>query len=359
MKTIYTKENFMHINNEYPLKTFSVFLDNVQYNLNLENERDYINIPIYKYSYVSFPKQFAKFVSISNLRKLTSAKTEMYEQLGFKKYKDITFAEYTQGIPDNLIYLFTENEDYLDQFQDIAINNIKPNTKLIVLRDDYMQYGSNYLFRNNGQLLIDSMKSFIAEKSQDFDSDKITIIGSRTGAKPAALYANLFPNYKLVTFNTEYDVFTSELEQYELNLNGLSFATGYEFTSFSIDNLKHKQKNESNLFVNTDKYSFVETMQLALFFAQINNNYKNVITLEANYFNFIEGDYKLPKNIDSKPLFAYIEFDNFFQKVNVYALGGQYKIRETDILNLNKDKQLVVITEDNIYKMVIKGESDD
>ncbi len=359
MKTIYTKENFMHINLEYPLKTFSVFFDNVQYNLNLESERDFINIPIYKYSYVSFPKQFAKYVSISNARKLSQAKTEQYQELGFKKYKDITFAEYIQGNPENLIYLFTENEDYIDQYQDVAINNLKPNSKLIILKDDYMQYGSSYLLKNNGQLLVDSMVAFINEKSTGFAEDNITIIGSRTGARPAALYASLFPMYKLITFNTEYDVFNSELEQYELNVNGYNLKESVAFTSYSLSNLSQNQKEESELFVNTSKYSFVETMQLSFFFAQINNNLKSYIDLGIIYLRFQNEGYKLPQEIESKPLFAYIKYNNIVQKVNVYALGGQYKIREVEFLSLKGPKQLVVLTEDNIYLMDIRGEFND
>ncbi len=359
MKTIYTKENFMHINSEYSQSTFNVFFDNIQHSLELKTEEDYINIPIYKYSYISFPKQYAKHVSISNQRRLTEATTEKYADQGFKKYKDITFAEVITGTPDNLIFLFTENEQYLDRFENIAIDNLKPNTKLIILKDDFMQFGSNYLFRNNGASLVESFKAFITEKVVGFEEHNITIIGSRSGAKPAKLYASLFPEYKLVTFNTEHSIYTSEIEQYEISVNGFVLRDGIEISTYSIDALKHEHHKESHIMVNTDKYSFVEAMKLTMFFAQINNNLKAVVELVDFKLDFVNERCQLPTNITSKPLFAYLSSDNILQKLPVYAYGGEYYIKQTTILNAEKNLEMTVITEQNIYKLKVEGQQYD
>lgn len=355
MKTIYTKENFMHINSEYPANTFSVFFDNVQYTLNLNEEADYLNIPIYKYSYVSFSKQYAKFISISNQRKLTEEVKTSYEQLGFKKYKDITFTEVINGTPDNLIFIFTENGDYIDKFQDIAFDVLKPNTKLIVLKDDYLQRGSNYLFRNNGELLVDSIKSFIKEKSVGFDMNNISIIGSRTAAKPARLYGELFPQYNLVTFNTEYAVFTTPEEKFELDSNGLMLKSGFEITSFTYDKLSHEQHAEENILVNTETYSFVETMKLVMFYTQVTNNRKMITALKPVSIEFVGESFKLPKEIGAKPLFAYLKTNNIIQKLNVFAYGGEYYLKEADLIRVNGRVKLMIVTETVNYQIDVRG----
>lgn len=355
MKTIYTKENFMHINSEYTANTFNVFFDNTQHILDLNEEADYLNIPINKYSYVSFSKQYAKYISISNQRKLTEKVKENYEQLGFKKYKDITFAEVINGTPDNLIFLFTETDEYIDKFQDIAFDALKPNTKLIVLKDDYLQYGSNYLFRNNGELLVDSIKSFIKEKSNGFDLNNISIIGSRTAGKVARLYGELFPRYKLITFNTEADVFKTEEQQYVLDSNGLSFRDSFEITSFAYDNLTSDQLKGENILINTETYSFVETMKLVMFYTQIMNNRKMIITLKPISIEFIGEVCKLPNDIESKPLFAYLKTNNIVQKLNVFAYGGEYYLKQTELISVTGCVKLMIITENIQYQISVKG----
>lgn len=355
MKTIYTKENFMHINMDYSASTFSVFFDNIQYTINLKEEADYINIPIYKYSYISFPKQYAKYISISNQRRLTEDTTLKYEKLGVKKYKDITFAEIINGKPDNLIFLFTENGDYIDKFEDIACEVLKPNTKLIILKDDYMQYGSNYLFRNNGELLVDSMKAFIKEKSVGFDKNSIAIVGSRTAGRAARLYGALFPENNLITFNTEYNVFESEQEKYELDANGLIMADSFEISSYTVDKLSPDQQAEINIMVNTETYSFVETMKLVMYYTQISNNKKTVVDLKPTSIEFINEAHKLPQDIDSKPLFAYIRTKNIIQKLSVFAYGGEYYLKETELIRVNGRVKLVIITENSCYQIDVKG----
>lgn len=359
MKTIYTKENFMHINLSYPTKVFSVFFDNMQFNLHLESEADYINIPIYKYSYITFAKQFAKYISISNQRKLTEQTSTYYEEFGYKKYKDITFAEVISGQPENLIFLFTEDNNYLDQFEQVAFNNLKPNTKLILLKDDYLQYGSNFLFRNNGQVLLESMQSFISEKSRGFSEQNITIIGSRSAGMAARIYANIFPSYKLVTFNTEYNVFNNEEAQYAINLNGIKFASGVEITSYDYQALNAKQLEQPQIMVNTSQYSFEESMKLTLFYAQINNNPKQIISLPPFYLQFIDEACKLPRDIESKPLFAVIKYHNIIQKLPVYSYGGEHYLKAVELLKIVGSRSLEVITENSIYQFNLKEHIDD
>lgn len=355
MKTIYTKENFMHINLEYSANTFNVFFDNVQHTLDLKEEADYINIPIYNYSYIAFAKQYAKYVSISNQRRLTKQTQQNYEQLGVRKYKDITFTEVINGNPDNLIFLFTETGEYIDKFEETAVEVLKPNTKLIILKDDYLQYGSNYLFRNNGKLLVDSIKSFIKEKSSGFELNNISIIGSRTASKAARLYGTFFSDYNLITFNTEHSIYSSEQEKLELDANGLKLRQSFEISSYTIDKLGMNQQAENQILVNTESYSFVETMKLVMFYTQITNNRKNIVELKPIYIDFINEACKLPTEIESKPLFVYLKTNNINQKLNTFAYGGAYYIKDTELIRVNGRVHLFVITENTVYQIPVRG----
>lgn len=355
MKTIYTKENFLHINLDYPNKTFSVFLDNIQTNLSLKEEADYINIPINRYSYISFPKQYAKYVSISNERKLTQLTTRLYEERGFKKYKDITFAEVINGTPNNLIFLFTENDKYIDKFEDVASESLKLHTKLIILKDDFLQYGSDYLFRNNGELLIESLKAFITEKSIGYDPNNISIIASRSAAKAGKMYSTLFPKYKLVTFNTEEQTYSSEACRYRLEANGLKLSDGIEISSYQFETLSPSQLREQKIIVNTKQYSFVETMRLAMFYTQINNNLKAIEVLPAIDLKFEKEVYKLPTEIQSQPLFAYIQSANIVQQLDVFSYGGEYYIKQVPLVEISQNPSLSIITEDKIYTISTAG----
>ncbi len=350
MKTIYTKENFMHINSEYPLKTFSVFFDDVQYDLELKDAEDYLNIPIHKYSYISFPKQFAKYVAISNARRLTEEKKELYDELGFKKYKEITFLEVETGTPDNLVILFTETDEYLDLFQDVAINNLKPNTKLIVLKDDYLQYGSNFLFRNNGELLIESLESFIQEKTEYFEAENVTIIGSRTGAKQAQVYSSLFPDFKLITFNTEYSNMKKEDELYAINTYGIKFANSLEFTTYSENKLTAEQRKEKSIVVNTKSYSFEEMMRLTLYYALINNSYKEEVNLAKITIDLSLDTFELPPEINAQPLMIFFKQKNILRTLDTYSYGGEYRVKTAVLQNENLSSgTLNIITENKKF----------
>lgn len=351
MKVIYTRENFLHINNDYPLNTFSVFFDDVQHDIKLNCDNDYINIPIYKYSYVSFEKQYAKFVAISNQRRKTELEQEYNDEYGFKKYKDVTFAEYTQGTPENLLILFPEKIDYLDQYLEIVKGSLKYNTKLIVIKDEFLQYGSNYIFKNNGEYLFSSIVSFIDEKSQYFEPSQVTLIGSRTGAKAAKIYGHFFPDFKVITFNNEYKNMSESHEIHALQTNGISFKESIEFTSYAYERLLPEQSKERNIVINSENYSFTEMIKLSFFFAQINNKYREKIVLDSIVLKFEYERFELPKEIISQPLIAFYRSRNIMQRVKTYSYGGNYYLIATEFFVNNLVGKIIVYTEDEIFEL--------
>ncbi len=353
MKVIYTRENFLHINSEYPQKHFSLFVDEVQHEIKLNTAGDYINIPIYKYNYVSFEKQYAKYIAVSNQRRTLPEREEYYASLGIKKYKEITFGEFTNGNPDNLLILFTENPDYIDQYIDIAINNLKYNTKLIVLFDDYMQYGSNYIFKNNGEYLFEAMCSFITEKTQLFDTDKVTLIGSRTGAKAARLYGSFFSDFKVISFNTEYENMKTKEEIHAIKVNGINLRDAIEFTSRVDTKLDYNQSQEKWIVANNNLYSFSEVMKFSFYFAQINNNSKSLQAID-NFLPIVVNDSILaPAIINEKPLFTVFVKDYVWYKLDTYSNACQNYIVMSNIL---RDSGVIYIyTENNIYEIISEG----
>ncbi len=354
MKVIYNNVNFLHLNDNYPKKVFSVFFDEVQYDFNVETPESRINIPIKKYEKVSFQRQFARYVSTGNPRRLLPEEEEVYEELEMKIRNSVVYYE-TGNLEDytKLIFLFAESKEYELTLENVLKNNLKPDTKLIVLKDEYLQNGSNFMFRNNNESLIGPIINLIENEIRKVNAADVAIMGARNAAQAAKVYASFFEDIKLITFNSDYKSLKKPEEIHLLQYEGIELTKSIEITSFTIDTIEHEQLNEETLIVNTRNYSFEEMMKFTIFFTYAYFGEKTTINSENFILEETNNKFEIKNELQHRPQIVLQKIDGISSNLKVFSHGPVNYILKDDVVKDQVESELMFITQTEL--LIAKG----
>lgn len=351
MKVIYNNVNFLHLNDQYPRKVFSVFFDEVQYDINVEEPESRINIPIKKYDKISFQRQFAKYVSTGNPRRLLEYEEEQYEELGMKIKNKVVYYE-TGNVEDytKLIFLFAENKEYEITLESIIKDNLTEDTKLIVFKDEYLQNGSNFLFQNNYESLIGPIVNLIENETRKVEIENSVIIGARNAAQAAKVYGSFFTETKLITFNSDYKVLKEPEEFHLLQYEGIELAKSIEVTSFTVDTLEDGQLNEKELIVNTRNYSF-EEMMLFMIFLTYSMFGKKTTTTNSNFvLDEVNGKFEIKNELMHRPQIVLQKVDGISTNLKVFSHGPINYILKDEVIRDQIESEITFITQTEILR---------
>lgn len=351
MKVIYNNVNFLHLNENFPRKKFSVFFDEIQHDINVESLESKINIPIKQYEKVSFPRQFSRYVSTGNPRRLLPEDEELYEELEIKIKNHVVYYE-TGNLRDysKLIFLFAESDEYEITLEEVLKNNIKEDTKLLVFKDEYLQKGSNFLFKNNNESLIDNITAIMEREMRKLDIEDVVIMGARSGAQAAKVYGSFFEETTLITFNSDYKVMKTPEELHLLQYEGIKLRKSIEITSFLEETLESEQYNEDELIVNTRSYSFEEMMKFTIFFAYSFIGKKERSENENFVMDEVDQRFEIRNNLKHRPQIVLQRINGISSHLRVFSHGPINYILKDDVIKEKVESEIIFITQDEILK---------
>lgn len=351
MKVIYNNVNFLHISENYPRKVFSVFFDEVQHDINVEDAESRINIPIKKYEKISFQRQFARYISTGNPRRLLAHEEELYEQLEMKIKNNVVY--YETGNLENyskLIFLFAENNDYEVSLENILKDSLSEDTKLIILKDEYLQRGSNFLFRNNHESLVDMIVSLMENEMRKVEVENTVIMGARSGAQAAKVYASFFEDTHLITFNSDYKVMRSAEEFHLLQYEGIELVKSIEVTSFTKDTLEPSQLNELETIVNARNYSFEEMMKFTIFIMYSLMGKKTLIESQNLVLSEENRRFEIKNELQHRPQVVLQKVEGISVSLKVFSHGPRYFILKDDVIQDQVQSEFTFITQTELLK---------